>query len=224
MRKITVTAAQIIAMREATMRDNGSYELTTAKGQTINALIRAGIVADGTRFLTVQGVSVYHSVCDVSVIASKGFRTSVSDDVEGLAVFTLPERVSDAQTDAQSVSGGSVEIQGAEGFDMIPDMSVLTGECYYGCGRPVTGMFCDYVGRTEGVCDFDRDKLGDHITVSPVDPAVCGGKGDDVSTVAVIQNTPGMNGRTHYHAPGCRDITREMKHWGQSQDEVKRRK
>jgi hypothetical protein len=35
-------------------------------------------------------------------------------------------------------------------------------------------------------------------------------------TVNVVQNTPGMSGVNHYHAPGCRDIEREMKRWGQS--------
>lgn len=124
----------------------------------------------------------------------------------------------DAENGTQTISGGTVEIQGAEGFDMTPDMSVLTGECYKGCGRPVTGMFCDYVGRTEGVCDFDRDSLGDHITVTPVDPAIWGGASETgTAVVGIVQNTPGMNGATHYHAPGCRDITREMRRYGQSQ-------
>jgi hypothetical protein len=223
-RKVKITSAQIIALREASMGANGQYAVTTAKGQTVNALIRAGIVVPGTRLLTVQGVSVYHSVSDVSVIASKGFVTYVSDAPEALETFTLGDESTDATGDAengvQSVSGGSVEIQGAEGFDMIPEMSELTGECYFGCGRPVTGMWCDYVGRTEGVCDLDRDKLGDHITVLPVDPAIWGGRGDDVPVVAVVQNTPGMSGATHYHAPGCRDIAREMKRYGQRQSDV----
>jgi len=217
MRKINITTAQIIAMREATMRDNGSYELTTAKGQTINALIRAGVVVDGTRSLTVQGVSILHSVRNVDVIASKGYRTSVSDDVDSLALFTLPAPESavvepvDAPMGDESNDVPTVTVNGAEGFDMIPEMSALTGECYFGCGRPVTGMFSDYVGKTEGVCDFDRDKLGDHITIAPVDPSVWGGKGDNVDTVNVVQAHMGMNGMNHYHAPGCRDIVREMK-------------
>lgn len=101
MAKVKITAAQIIALRSATMRDNGSYELTTAKGQTVNALTRMGIVVSGTRFLTVQGVSVMHSVRDVSVIASKGHTTYVSDSPESLELFTLPARESD-----------TVEIQG----------------------------------------------------------------------------------------------------------------
>lgn len=212
MRKITVTAAQIIAMREATMRDNGSYELTTAKGQTVNALIRSGLVVEGTRFLTVQGVSVRHSVCDVEVIASKGYRTSVSDDVDSLALFTLPPVVEpvDAPVSAEIVVSDIPAV----------DPSAVPSECYYGCGRPVTGAFADYVGRTEGVCDLDRSKLSAETLIVPVDPSVWGGKGDDVATVCVIQNTPGMNGRSHYHAPECRDVAREMKHWGQKTDDV----
>ena len=213
MRKLKITGAQIIAMREATMREDGSYELTTAKGQTVNALIRAGVVVDGTRSLTVQGVSVRHSVCDVSVIASKGYATSVSDDVNSLALFTLPPVVEDAPTAVVEPSVTVTDIPAV-------DPSAVPSECYYGCGRPVTGAFADYVGRTEGVCDLDRSKLDASTLVVPVDPAVWGGKGDNVATVCVIQNTPGMNGRSHYHAPGCRDVAREMKHWGQSQSDV----
>ena len=96
--KLKITAAQIIALRSATMRDNGSYELTTAKGQTVNALTRVGILVSGTRFLTVQGVSVMHSVRDVSVIASKGHTTYVSDSPESLELFTLPARESNTVT------------------------------------------------------------------------------------------------------------------------------
>ena len=231
-RKIKITAAQIIALREASMSVDGMYAVGTAKGQTVSALIRAGVVVPGTRLLTVQGVSVMHSVSHVDVIASKGHSVYVSDAPESLATFVLPPRtegveesatdaMGDAENGAQSVDGGSVTIQGAEGFDMTPDMSALTGECYMGCGRPVTGMFTDYVGRTEGVCDFDRDSLGDHITVTPVDPSIWGGASETgVAMVCVVQNTPGMNGRSHYHAPGCRDIAREMRHWGQKQSDV----
>lgn len=136
------------------------------------------------------------------------------------------ERCGDTMPNEDNDTCGRVIVQGPEGFDMTPDMSALTDGCYYGCGRPVTGMFCDYVGRTEGVCDLDRSKLGDHITVVPVHPSVWGGgQSDDtehvtVPTVCVVQNTPGMSGRSHYHAPGCRDIAREMKRFGQRQSDV----
>lgn len=43
-----------------------------------------------------------------------------------------------------------------------------------------------------------------------------------VPVVAVIQDRPGMNGVTHYHSPECRDIQREMKRWGQKEDDVLR--
>lgn len=43
-----------------------------------------------------------------------------------------------------------------------------------------------------------------------------------VPTVAVIQDRPGMSSITHYHSPECRDTTREMRKWGQSQDDVLR--
>lgn len=259
-RKVKITSAQIIALREASMSDDGMYALTTAKGQTINALVRAGIVVEGCRLLTVQGVSVMHTVRNVEIIASKGHTVYVSDSPESLETFTLApvsegveesatNATGDAENGAQSlectcapngdnswcakhypapvIADGMdirfprVTIQGAEGFDMVPNMSALTGECFFGCGRPVTGMFTDYVGKTEGVCDFDRAGLGDHITVIPVDPSVWGGASETgVATVCVIQNTPGMNGRSHYHAPGCRDVAREMKHWGQKSGDV----
>lgn len=105
MANIKITAAQIIALRSATMRDNGSYELTTAKGQTVNALTRSGILVSGTRFLTVQGVSVMHDVSDVSVIASKGHTTYVSDSPESLEMFTLPERESVQSTECTCSKG-----------------------------------------------------------------------------------------------------------------------
>jgi len=41
-----------------------------------------------------------------------------------------------------------------------------------------------------------------------------------VSVVGVIQNGTGMAGITHYHTPGCRDIQREMKRYGQSAGDV----
>lgn len=41
-----------------------------------------------------------------------------------------------------------------------------------------------------------------------------------VPVVGVIQDRPGMSGVTHYHTPGCRDIQREMKRYGQSVGDV----
>lgn len=58
------------------------------------------------------------------------------------------------------------------------------------------------VQEEKAVTEFvPMDRTGDGIT--------------SVMTVMVIQNTPGMAGVTHYHAPECRDIQREMKRWGQ---------
>lgn len=241
MPNLKITAAQIIALRSATMRDNGSYELTTAKGQTVNALTRSGILVSGTRFLTVQGVSVMHAVSNVSVIASKGHTTYVSDSPESLEMFTLPERESE-----------SVEIQGDSPETWAPDfLAVGARECYFGCGVTPVAVFVDYVGRTEGVCMAHRDRVEGatyelptvpmvdaHTDVQPIDAMITSlGESVDlmhnalteefvpmdrtgdgitsVMTVAVIQNTPGMSGVTHYHAPGCRDIQREMRKYGQ---------
>lgn len=149
MPNLKITAAQIIALRSATMRDNGSYELTTAKGQTVNALTRSGILVSGTRFLTVQGVSVMHAVSDVSVIASKGHTTYVSNSPESLEMFTLPERESE-----------SVEIQGEEPNTWAPDfLAVGARECYFGCGSAVAAVFVTHVGVTEGLCAAHRDRV-----------------------------------------------------------------
>ncbi len=149
MANIKVTAAQIIALRSATMRDNGSYELTTAKGQTVNALTRVGILVSGTRFLTVQGVSVMHAVSDVSVIASKGHTSYVSNSPESLEMFTLPERESE-----------SVEIQGEEPNNWAPDFSAQgASECYFGCGASPVVVFVSHVGVTEGLCEAHRDRV-----------------------------------------------------------------
>lgn len=149
MTKLKITAAQIIALRSATMREDGSYELTTAKGQTVNALSRMGILVSGTRFLTVQGVSVMHSVRDVSVIASKGHTTYVSDSPESLELFTLPARESD-----------TVEIQGDEPNTWAPEFDAPGArECYFGCGVTPVAVFVDYVGRTEGLCASHRDRV-----------------------------------------------------------------
>lgn len=149
MANIKVTAAQIIALRSATMRDNGSYELTTAKGQTVNALTRMGILVSGTRFLTVQGVSVMHAVSDVSVIASKGHTSYVSDSPESLEMFTLPERESDV-----------VEIQGEEPNNWAPDFDAVGArECFFGCGTSPVVVFVTHVGVTEGLCEAHRDRV-----------------------------------------------------------------
>lgn len=224
MPNLKITAAQIIALRSATMRDNGSYELTTAKGQTVNALTRMGVVVSGTRFLTVQGVSVMHAVSDVSVIASKGHTTYVSNSPESLEMFTLPERESE-----------SVEIQGDSPETWAPDfLAVGARECYFGCGSAVAAVFVTHVGVTEGLCVAHRDRVEGATyelpTVTPEEPHTDAESvsesefvpmdrtGDGITsvlTVAVIQNTPGMAGVTHYHTPGCRDIQKEMRKYGQ---------
>lgn len=224
MANIKVTAAQIIALRSATMRDNGSYELTTAKGQTVNALTRVGILVSGTRFLTVQGVSVMHAVSDVSVIASKGHTTYVSDSPESLEMFTLPERESE-----------SVEIQGEEPNNWAPDFNAVGArECFFGCGTSPVVVFVTHVGVTEGLCEAHRDRVegatyelptvtpeerqtdAESVSESEFVPMDRTGDGiTSVMTVAVVQNTPGMSGVTHYHAPECRDIQKEMRKYGQ---------
>ena len=104
--KVKITSAQIIALRSAELTDDGTYVLPTAKTQTLNALARMGVVT-GPRSLTVQGVSVMHTVRDSEVIASKGHSTYLSDAPEALELFTLgAESIpspTDAHTDAQNL-------------------------------------------------------------------------------------------------------------------------
>lgn len=192
MPKLKITAAQIIALRSATMRDNGSYELTTAKGQTVNALTRSGILVSGTRFLTVQGVSVMHSVSDVSVIASKGHTTYVSDSPESLELFTLAERESD-----------TVEIQGDEPSTWTPDFDAVgASECYFGCGSDVVAVFVDYVGRTEGVCVAHRERVEGRTYELPTVPvvdahtdaeSVSSDQGEDVTPFVFVPGTHALD-------------------------------
>lgn len=265
-RKVKLTAAQIIALRSATMHEDGSYELSTAKGQTITALVRAGVVVEGTRFLTIQGVSVMHTVTNVEIIASKGHTVSVSDAPESLGMFTLPART-DAENNAQSVSAQSdectcfkgapspgmrpclhcggdnswcakhypapvipdgmdtrfmtseekadalarVEIQGVEPHAFAPDFSVPeASQCYYGCGDKPVAVFVDYVGRTNGLCEFHMSSVDADLTLHMIQPTQ---ETPVFPTVNVVQAYMGMNGMNHYHAPGCRDIERESRKW-----------
>lgn len=104
-----------------------------------------------------------------------------------------------------------------------PDMSEVPSECYYGCQNPVTGAAVDYVGTTIGVCSAHASRVGTS-EVYPL-PVVSEAQSDAPTaydTVCVIQERPGMLSVNHYHAPGCRDIAREMKRYGQSESDVYR--
>lgn len=144
---------------------------------------------------------------------------------------------------AEEIQGEPVEIIGDDPENWEPDFSAPgTRECYYGCGNVVTHVFMDYAGRTEGVCEghvgcvegktypmpmnapqTDAESVSECAGTCPVGTgcAHCDAEyGAPVSVVAVVQNTPGMSGATHYHAPGCRDIAREMKRYGQSEGDI----
>jgi len=243
--RVKITPAQIIALRSATLTDAGTYELTTAKAQTLNALTRVGVVVEGSTYLTVQGVSVMHSVSHIDVIASKGHTVSLSDDAESLVMFVLPPRVEDDGSDmiisdsaaelstmiTETLSG--VIITGDEPNTWEPDFTVSSArECYFGCGVAPVAVFVDYVGRTEGVCaahrvqvegktyDIPADAYAPVQEVSPTLAMVRAIQGGEVPTACVIQNTPGMAGVSHYHSPACADVKREMRKWGQSESDV----
>lgn len=221
--RVKITSAQIIALRSATLTDAGTYELTTAKAQTLNALTRVGVVMEGSTYLTVQGVSVMHSVSHIDVIASKGHTVSLSDDAESLVMFTLPPRTEDEP---------NVTVQGDDPSNWVPDMNARPSACYWACGNTVTGLFSDYVGRTEGVCDTDAHKVNGKVHALPVDAptdvqevsptlAMVRAIQDGETPVAcVIQNMPGNAGVSHYHSPACADVKREMRKWGQSESDV----
>lgn len=181
-----------------------------------------------------KGKAVHYSPSNDETLCGKGISSYVDGSgdaplckrcgtVERKRSAEYAEWLNARETDAESVSEG-VEIQGEEPSNWTPDVQSITSatQCFYGCGRPVTGAFTDYVGKTEGVCDFDRSHLAPGTLVVPVDPSVWGGAPNvgNVATVCVVQNTPGMAGRSHYHAPECRDIAREMKRYGQSTRDV----
>jgi len=56
--------------------------------------------------------------------------------------------------------------------------------------------------------------------VSPTLELVRAVQNGETPVAAVIQNTPGMSDVTHYHSPACADVKREMKRWGQSENDV----
>lgn len=187
-RKVKITAAQIIALRSAELQDDGRYVLPTAKTATLNALARIGVVT-GPRALTVQGVSIMHTVRNVEVIASKGHSVYVSDAPESLAMFVLPARSEDAddmhetapcghwaglimsdgtcsrcvessETDMTAETLGSVTVEGVDPSEFTPDFDASgAAECYFGCGVTPVAVFVDCVGRTEGLCGSHRDRV-----------------------------------------------------------------
>jgi len=137
-----------------------------------------------------------------------------------------------------ALTGNKVDAPSVEIQDMPsePEFDAPgAAECYFGCGSAVVAVFVDYVGRTEGLCATHRDRVEGETYSVPATPengsqdaqeddsmieefAPMDRTGDGITsvmTVAVIQNTPGMAGVTHYHAPGCRDIQREMRKYGQ---------
>lgn len=221
-RKVKITSAQIIALRSAEMQDDGSYILPTAKAQTLAALARIGVVT-GPRSLTVQGVSVMHTVSHVDVIASKGHTVYLSDAPESLEMFTLGDESkgdeNGAQTDAQSVSEGVVTVQGEyvepttmvdlDGnvipYDAFGSMAIQEARARIengGCvGLCAIGTGCAHCDEQYGpeASQTDAESVSEFVTFP---------------TVNVVQAWAGSNGMNHYHAPGCRDIEREGKRWG----------
>jgi hypothetical protein len=113
----------------------------------------------------------------------------------------------------------------------VPDMTAVPSVCYWGCESTITGAFCDYVGRTEGVCDEHAYRVTTAITPI-VDPFVSDEPVSDtlalvravvsgaVPTACVIQNMSGNTGVSHYHAAACGDVKREAKRWGQTESDV----
>lgn len=166
------------------------YTMYGVDGRTLGALKRRGL-AYGDGGLTAEGVNV------------------------------LAE-LSGNKVDAAMMSAPGVEITD---MPSEPEFNAPgASECYFGCGRDVVAVFVDYVGRTEGLCSTHRDRVeGETYNVPTVDAVEPENGTQEVTTmdvVAVIQNTPGMAGETHYHSPGCRDIAREMKRWGQKSDDA----
>lgn len=75
---IKLTAAQIIALRNVVISPATGKVHVTAKGQTMNALRRHGIVCEEGNTLTRFGNAVRIELSDPAIIASKGHMTVVS--------------------------------------------------------------------------------------------------------------------------------------------------
>jgi hypothetical protein len=107
------------------------------------------------------------------------------------------------------------EIEPQTGIESVHDVSgvVLQTRQKSACGH-WTGLLSP-----EGVCTRCPN-------VSEMITEILESEGEDyvydsmTETVCVIQNIPGTNGNMHYHTPGCRDIAREAKRHGQSENDV----
>lgn len=159
-------------------------------------------------------------------------RADESDVLEQLGLSHMIKAQSDALAQGVRVS----EMPSAPDFN-----APGAGECYYGCGRPVVAVFVDYVGRTEGLCAADRERvegqtyslptptLGEAESatesvseVSSTLALVRAIQNEETPIVGVIQGRSGVTGRTHYHSPACADVKREMERYGQTSADVER--
>lgn len=219
---IKLSSAQAIALREASMGEH-HYAVNTAKGQTVKAMERMGLVVPGSRLLTNRGVVAMHGVQAHIGPVSKGVSVMGCDlgDAEELFWIPAPTQVeSDVRADWEREAESNVIIDEpywASNGPIIDQLDSIPSECYYACGEAVTAVWFDSVGNVEGACAahvVEINANGYHSTNLPVEVK----RPVHVPLVGVRQSRPGWQGLEHIHASGCADIRKEMQRYGQSAD------
>lgn len=209
----------------ATGNGEAGYVIHDMHPRTRKALHDRGLMY-GHYYLTRTGVEVLATLAG-NVVDTRGYEWD--GNILRVAAYV--------ETYAQD----TVTVQGGEPNTWAPDFDAQGArECYFTsrkCVGPVVAVFVDYVGRTEGVCEGHRDRVEGETYELPtvdVETAENGSESQEeteesmtteavkIETVCVVQNTPGMWGESHYHAPGCRDIEREMRRYGQKHDDAYR--
>lgn len=212
-----VDALSLAAFREhATGNGEAGYVIHDMHPRTRKALHDRGLMY-GHYYLTRKGIEVLATLAG-NTVDTRGYVW----EGDKLLVAPYVETYADDVTVTDMPTAPEFDAPGA-------------AECFFGCGSAVVAVFVDYVGRTEGLCATHRDRVEGETYSVPATPengsqdvqeddsmteefTPMDRTGDGITsvmTVAVIQNTPGMAGVTHYHAPGCRDIQREMRKYGQ---------
>lgn len=174
---IKLSSAQAIALREASMGEH-HYAVSTAKGQTVKAMERMGLVVPGSRLLTNRGVVAMNGVRAHEGSIAKGVSVIGCDlgDAEELFWIPAPTQVeSDVRADWEREESSNVVIDEpywAFNGPILAQLDYVPRECYYACGEAVTAVWFDIVGNVEGACAahvIEINANGYHSTNLPVE-------------------------------------------------------
>lgn len=236
MAKITLSASQCIALREAKITDAQTYTLDSAKGQTLNALRRMGMVMPETRELTVAGAVARMSVVSDPSPISKGRKHVAYDLGDADALFVIPSVV---ETDNGVMADWERDME--ESRELVTPKNVSTpGHPFVGVkmydgtfrGMCSVGSVSTHMGSVYGdtaesmelcaTCENTLDRCAnltnyreqeerEHMEAAPVDVLA-----ESIATmrepyVGVRQGRKGFTAVEHIHAPGCGDIAKELK-------------